>query len=245
MQNNTPIAVLVETRAHSKLIPIVENFVSHLPLNWRLQLFLSDEGILLVQSKENLNASIQAGRLLLCASPINITSGFNLTAYNALLQSERFWLSVQGDPVLIFQTDSVLCHNSSRHITEFMQYDYVGAPWHSAFPWTKSLNGLCGNGGLSLRSKSMTLKAIRTVPTNHAQNEDLWFCAAFLAMGAKFPPRHIAREFAVETVFYAQPLGVHTWCNHRVPAPFDALEGANKSDKAIFYKNCPEALLLQ
>lgn len=240
-RNNTPIAVLVEPRVHAKLIPIVDNFVTHLPLHWRLQLFLCADGIALVKSVESLSYWIESGRLLVFPAAMNASSK---GAYSALLQSEQFWLSIQGDPVLIFQTDSVLCRNSSRPIADFLQYDYVGAPWPKSYFAATKFNGLCGNGGLSLRSKTMTLKAIRTFPINHfkgyhSEHEDMWFCAAFQSLGAKFAPRDIAHDFAVEAVFNARPLGVH-----QLPYPWDKMEGGSQQNKSLFYSNCPEALLL-
>ena len=44
--------------------------------------------------------------------------------------------------IQIFQTDSLISNKYSKLIYNFIEYDYVGAPW---------LNGRIGNGGLSFR----------------------------------------------------------------------------------------------
>lgn len=82
---------------------------------------------------------------------------------------------------------------------EFLQYDYVGAPWP---------NGEVGNGGLSLRSK-------RFLEASRAQGEPNLAEDSFLCQyrrkemeefGIRFAPIEVAQRFS-----YEHPVEGHPW----------------------------------
>ena len=79
-----------------------------------------------------------------------------------------------------------------------MSYDYVGAPWNS---------GGVGNGGLSVRKKTKMLTITQTVMPFQS-NEDVYFAFQTIVPLLK-PSFQEAQKFAVETVFYEQPFGIH------------------------------------
>lgn len=226
------IAVLLETRQHRQLLPVIDNFATHLPMDWRMQLFLSNNNVDMVRTAPVIKDWIKSRRIIISHAPSEITSTRD---YNAILQSASFWQSIQGERVLIFQIDSVLCRAATRTIDHFVQYDYVGAPWHLSLPWARQLNGTCGNGGLSLRSKSKSLEAISVSKPDPGANEDLWFCFAFLKLGANFAPRSEALQFSVETTYYEQPLGMHK--------PNRGL--INRTQLLTLFDNCPEGRMVQ
>jgi hypothetical protein len=60
-----------------------------------------------------------------------------------------FWSQFYGEKLLIYNQDSVLCDSP-----EVLEYDYIGAPWKD-----DNFYGL-GNGGFSLRSKSIMIEVI-------------------------------------------------------------------------------------
>ena len=74
---------------------------------------------------------------------------------------------------LIFQTDSLISKQYSKLIYNFIEYDYVGAPW---------TNGCVGNGGLSFR-KTNKMKTILNNTSYYyiknnveeLMNEDIFF----------------------------------------------------------------------
>ena len=78
--------------------------------------------------------------------------------YSNFLMTSHFWNLLKGDKILIYQEDSLVL---KTNIMDFIQYDYIGAP----FPKGKddTPNGV-GNGGLSLRTKSKMLEVIQKCP---------------------------------------------------------------------------------
>jgi len=60
--------------------------------------------------------------------------------------------------VLTFQIDSALCSKSPHSINDFLEYDWVGAPWAM---WPHLLSG---NGGASELSFEQTMKLTEGFP---------------------------------------------------------------------------------
>ena len=69
----------------------------------------------------------------------------NLTIrdYNRLFTNKSFYDYIPTETFLIFQTDTMIFKEHKNLINNFLEYDYVGAPWLAC----KQV----GNGGLSLR----------------------------------------------------------------------------------------------
>jgi hypothetical protein len=80
----------------------------------------------------------------------------NQYSYSILLSTTFFWNLFIGESILIYQEDSIIFKSN---IDEFLEYDYIGAPWPKKQNDTK--NGV-GNGGLSLRKKKIMIKVINT-----------------------------------------------------------------------------------
>jgi hypothetical protein len=77
---------------------------------------------------------------------------------------------------LVFQTDSMIL-NKDR-IYDFMNYDYVGAPFNTKFKWLQKYPKTdfynVGNGGLSLRRKSKMMEILLNNKLKNI-NEDTYF----------------------------------------------------------------------
>jgi len=115
----------------------------------------------------------------------------------------RFCLVVQADGFVL---------NANRWKDEFLDYDYVGAPWPIDLkfqPGNITLNltkNLVGNGGFSLRSKKLLSETAKidfdnlTFPT---KSEDLIIChflfEEMIAAGIKFPAPELAAAFSIES----------------------------------------------
>jgi hypothetical protein len=52
-----------------------------------------------------------------------------LCRYSELLCSVEFWEAIPTENILIFQEDSMICSKSQRSLLDFLEYDYIGAPW--------------------------------------------------------------------------------------------------------------------
>lgn len=132
-----------------------------------------------------------------------------LNDFNALMTNRALWEMIPFDKVLIFQQDANLLRDG---IEEFMEWDYVGAPW--------GFQQHGGNGGLSLRSKEIMLKIIDAIPYQgpgvHGY-EDVYFCNHMEKVGGKLAPREICEKFSVESIFKMGTLGYHAiekYLNH-------------------------------
>jgi hypothetical protein len=78
--------------------------------------------------------------------------------YSNYLMTSHFWNLLKGDKILIYQEDSLVL---KKNIMDFIQYDYIGAPFPKGADDTP--NGV-GNGGLSLRTKSKMIEVIKKCP---------------------------------------------------------------------------------
>ena len=75
--------------------------------------------------------------------------------YSDLLLTTQFWELFIGEKILIYQEDSCIFKNN---INDFIEWDYIGAPW----PLEYNINNHgVGNGGFSLRSKSAMIECIK------------------------------------------------------------------------------------
>jgi GR25 family glycosyltransferase involved in LPS biosynthesis len=141
----------------------------------------------------------------------------DLKQYNALMMSRKILDEIPTEVFMVVQTDSLICKDGKHLLDRFIKakYDYVGAPW-------KDRNAL-GNGGFSLRRKSMMLKILDKCPTlNH--NEDGFFSGGCEGAQPKKPSPEEAEEFSVETIYNGkQPFGIHkAW--HHMPHNSSQLE---------------------
>jgi len=147
-----------------------------------------------------------------------------------LLTDPKFWKRVQGEKILFFQIDSAMCSNSPHKVTDFLQYDYIGAPWDLSF-FTFNQTYRVGNGGFSLRTRSKILALLESVPYNKKIPEDVWYAQNMHRVNGLIPSIEIAKTFAVESMYYERPVGVHRFpwhCRFR-------------SDIS---RTCPEAMLV-
>lgn len=81
----------------------------------------------------------------------------NQSDYSKYLSSLSFWRQLKGEKILIYQEDSIIFKNNIR---DFINYDYIGAP----FPKNTNNTPNCvGNGGFSLRSKSKMIEIIEKI----------------------------------------------------------------------------------
>jgi hypothetical protein len=83
--------------------------------------------------------------------------------YSKFLTSLDFWYLLHGEKILIYQEDSIIFKNN---IDDFLHWDYIGAPWPANHNHNK-VN--IGNGGFSLRSKSIMIKIIETISVDNTK----------------------------------------------------------------------------
>jgi hypothetical protein len=196
------LAVIVDDRASPLVVNAVMNVLQHIPVDWKVQIITSKQHWSFYNNS-SLGPLIQTNRVFL--TPLNQSSnGLSSGAYiNPILTSASFWREVQGDKVLLFQIDSVLCSNSSSKITDFLEYDFIGAPWYI---------GGCCNGGLSLRNRIKILQMLESGAVHYHPsgiNEDGWFTWNLPHFNGRIAPISVAKKFSVETIYHPRPFGIH------------------------------------
>jgi len=190
--------VLVEPRNLPNLRQVLENMSCVLPFA-ALTIICSQANHDTLRSFIPLTSHVQ----ILNSLPENLTRD----EYSALLTSASFWAQFASNKVLFFQCDSGIRYNN---ILQFMQYDYVGAPW----PWP--IYGdpriVQGNGGFSLRTVSWMKHICATFPFSHAtyESEDMYFAKHILDCDdAVVATKEVASSFSVEYIPHAHPMGFH------------------------------------
>jgi len=168
---------------------VAHNILDNLSSSWKLQIYPGSE------NKSDVEAFVKAlpsvKRLRVSIKDIGL-SDMNTAYYNKLMMSRRLLDTIDTEMFLVVQTDSLICKEGKSIINEFLQYDYVGAPW-------KGRNAL-GNGGFSLRRKSVMLKVLEKCPTlNH--NEDGFFSGGCEGAIPSKPTPEKAEEFSIETIY--------------------------------------------
>ena len=210
----TKFCVMVEPRPHERLILVIKNFMYLLQKKgWGLIVFHSSDNEALL--KEGL-----AGWPNVIYVPM-LENSMSIAHYNDFVCSGILWdklMKYNCHTALMFQVDTVLLKDN---VDDFIAYDYVGAPW--AVRW---LDMDIGNGGLSIRNVfrmwMICRQGTRLVNTPFGQrflgNEDIFFCWHLKQHQAKIPTVDIAKQFAIETVWYDDPCGIHQPHIERFPS---------------------------
>ena len=222
------VSVIVEPRKHEFLIPIIKDTLKKIPQNTKIQIFHGTNNLDFI--KKNLEKEINSGRIILTnLNKENIDRQY----YSDLFTSKEFWDQIDGEHILIFQTDSCLCSNSKHPIEYYLEYGYVGGPLK---PSDDDDAIVYQNGGFSLRRKSAMLKAIET----KKPNENTWPCDKWYSSKKKDivkpAPYNVAKEFAVERVLTDRPYGVHKPWNFLKKDELDKLRKDCPEIKTIFNK---------
>ncbi|KAL7798294.1 hypothetical protein V8C37DRAFT_418674 [Trichoderma ceciliae] len=167
--NASKVALLVENRPSAILAPLMLHFISVVPPDWHFRFMGSPLSVASINRSVAIRHQVAAGKLDLTYIPENMSTNgqeeisqflTTLWLYEAVLRPAE-WL-------LVFQTDSMLCANSRLNLNDFLDYDWVGAPWNPGGQWG-------GNGGLSLRRVSRIIDILRNQRrANGSEPEDVW-----------------------------------------------------------------------
>jgi hypothetical protein len=167
--NESKVALLIENRPFPILAPLMLHFISVVPPDWRFRFMGSVESVEHINKSMAIREHVAAGKLDLTHIPANMTTGSqeeisrfltNLWLYEVVLQPAE-WL-------LVFQTDSILCANSRQTLNDYLEFDWVGAPWNPQ-------GRFGGNGGLSLRRVSAIIDVLRNQErVDGSEPEDIW-----------------------------------------------------------------------
>lgn len=205
------VAVIVEDRPLTNMVPLILHFASVLGPDWPVVLYTKTNTPPMSASLQRL---VNIHNVYVRALPDFVHFG-DQASVSRFLTTPWLWNQLApADHVLIFQADSIICSNSPMTIDNFLEYDLIGAPIAEAF-------GKGFNGGLSLRNRNKVLEVIHKAKADGEINtgafEDQWFYQKMLELpikpngqpGANLPVEDVAKTFAVETIKYSFPFGYH------------------------------------
>ena len=195
-EENTRVAVLVETRDAYFLPLVIKNFCLILGDEWNFHLFINEK----VQQLLSIELPYFQYRL----TPI-YENRIRPEQYSYLLRQHIFWEEIREETILIFQVDCLLL----RPIPLWAeQFDMIGAPCGLIH------NDRCTfNGGFSIRKRTAMLEVAlvdsrqndeETRPEDVFFTEELWKQEIY-----KLPNVQTAFQFATESVYSTHCIGIH------------------------------------
>ena len=245
-------AIIIDERATPQLRATVLNTLLMGWGKWSISIYTTNRSLKAMKSLfSDIKHLVTINRLE------QANSEFGWTGYNQLLKNPDFWLSLDEDKVLIFQTDTLLIKPVE---IVYFNYDYIGSPWaknryeSQSFPnyshnldrieatiesrvYCKSIpEGLTnGNGGLSIRSPRLMaeicLQHGSESPTDEA--EDIFFAKHISAYSKAIAPASLVESFCCETE-YRSTCGAHAAWRY-----IDARDCA-----ALYEEHCKQVMAL-
>lgn len=140
-------AVFIEFREFPHVEFLLRNAVLKLGSKWMHTIICGNKNYSMMEKiVQNISPFIRIIKL----NVENMTQ----SEYSRLLMSKDFWNLLKGSKIFVHQEDSLIFKDN---IDEFIEYDYIGAPFPKKEDDTPNS---VGNGGLSLRTKSIMLDII-------------------------------------------------------------------------------------
>lgn len=207
-------AVLVEFREFPHIEFIIRNNILKLGSKWSHKIICGTKNYKMV---EDICTRISPFIKIIKLDVENMTQN----KYSQFLMTSNFWNLLEGEKILIYQEDSLIF---KYNIDEFMEYDYIGAPFFKSADDTPNS---VGNGGLSLRTKSIMLDIISKFPFEKCEFNSSTINYMKL-VNLEYPPEDVyfsknmqekligfvadwetASDFSSETVYNSNSLGGH------------------------------------
>jgi hypothetical protein len=212
-------AIIIEPRKHRALEFVLRNVLDNLNEKWSVQIFHGTENEEWLKGILEKSFEKDMGRITL--KNLGVSNLGTAREYSEILTSRSFTEAIPTETFLVFQTDSMINPAHKNLLEKFLEYDYVGAPWKT------SIVGV-GNGGFSLRKRSVMLKIIDTFGPLKGDHEDSFFSIGCARLRAYVPTKDEAKEFSIETVYSPASFGIHrAWAYHpdKIKELCDGCEG--------------------
>jgi len=148
--NQPKEAVLIEFRKFPHIEFLLRNMIHKLNEEWSHTIIC---GNLNYDFVKNICNSISPNIKIIKLDKDNMTQ----FEYSMYLTTLGFWNNFVGEKILIYQEDSCIF---KRNINDFLNWDYIGAPWSKQQNDTPNC---VGNGGFSLRTKQCMIDVINTI----------------------------------------------------------------------------------
>jgi hypothetical protein len=144
-------SVIIEFREFPHIEFIIRNAIYRLGPKWSHTIICGNKNYEMVK---NICKCISNSIRIIKMDLENMTQN----EYSYFLMTSKFWNLLKGEKIFIYQEDSFIFKDN---IDEFIDYDYIGAPFPKNADDTPNS---VGNGGLSLRTKSIMLDIISKFP---------------------------------------------------------------------------------
>jgi hypothetical protein len=212
---SSKVAVIVETRKHKALDFVLNNFISNLPADWKIQIFHGSENFDYLQ---NIVEKIKDKDRIIFTD-LNVKDMYH-DDYVDMFTKEKFWSLCEGDIILTFQVDTMLCSNSKFKVSDFEHHDYIGGYWGTKIYPLNEEHHVVMNGGLSIRNKKAIIESIRNKKEEYLKNggnpcEDYLFSTCI----ENKPTTGDVLKFSIDNGYVSPlnmeaPFGVHQpWSN--------------------------------
>jgi hypothetical protein len=199
-------AIIVEPRKHKALYFVLNNVCDCLSDDWNVILF---HGLTNYEFSHQIVTNLN-NKYKNRISMVNLNVD-NLTRdeYSKLLATKSvIYDNIVNETFIVFQTDSMIFKKNAHFIHEFLEYDYIGAPWTiTDYVPTKNCDFI-GNGGFSLRKKNKMLEIIDKIQYNN-EPEDLFFSTKYHDINIYKPEYEKAARFCVDEVFVHETFACH------------------------------------
>ena len=203
--DQTKVAFLLGTQASPLYAPLLLQFLSVLPHEWKLVFTGSDSTVAQARSVPAIMQYVETGKMTTLHLPSNVTISDQETLSQFLTEKWTYdTLLAPVEHLLIFQLDSIICANSERSVDDYLQWAWVGAPWYA--------RTYGGNGGLSLRRVHSLVEVLsqRSRPKG-GDPEDIWLVDNLMDLGIDdLVPENVAKHFGVENIYVPRPMSYHT-----------------------------------
>ncbi|KAI4201613.1 MAG: hypothetical protein LQ350_003092 [Teloschistes chrysophthalmus] len=247
------LAMLVEVNPYGHLTALLLHMMAVIPYEWRFIYMGSKESIARLGRSLPITDYQKSKKLKMIEVPAGFDASTN-EGMHRMLTHMRFYEEVV-DPAewfLLFRSDTILCAQSNQTVNDWLEYDWVGAPWlvlphlrttsaHIQLILTRRLDDrFGGNGALSLRRISGVKQVLRFQSRlNDSDPSDRWLSMRMgLLPDARMAPASKEAEFSVENVWHDKPMGYRL--DHHLP---DSVWGDQVQRKQI-YEYCPEVKII-
>jgi hypothetical protein len=210
---NKYTAVMIEPREHPAMEFVLKNFNDHLSDEWKFVVFHGTKNK--EYTKSICEKVFKPDRIKL----VNLgVENLTISEYSSLFYKDILYSNIPTETFLIFQTDSIICGKYKDQIQQFLEYDYVGAPWAHDHVKGPGKNIRVGNGGLSLRKKSKMKEIVEKCnhikEGNHYISEDFIFSNGCGIVDLYKPTEDQAKLFSIEETYHDQSFGLHKAYEH-------------------------------
>jgi hypothetical protein len=202
-------AMIIEPRKHKAIEFVLNNMLECLNDDWSIVFFHGNNNKEYVSNIVNGNERIRMVHL-----PVD---NLTLEEYSRYMTTKSMIYDYLTETFLVFQTDSMIFPENKDLIHDYLDYDYVGAPWRICNHYPTEICDFIGNGGFSLRRKSKMLEIIEHA-TWQGENEDLFFSKNYQDIVVKKPTYEMSKTFSVEGVYAKRTFACHKpWLEHHYP----------------------------